>query len=63
MGRKKCEAKVVCRNPECRKSNFLTDGKKLRKRKFIICSDCGEKNEIIVKGNGKIKICFSPSLA
>ncbi len=63
MGRKKSEAKVVCRNSECGKVIFLTDGKSLKKKKAIKCPHCGAKNRVVVKKNGKIKIYFSPQLA
>ena len=62
MGRKKSEAKVVCRNPECGKVIFLTDGRSLKKKRFVLCPHCGVKNQVIVKTNGKIKIYFSPQL-
>jgi len=63
MGKKKCEAKVICRNPKCKKVIFLTDGKSLKKKKSIKCPHCEAKNEVTVKKNGKIKIFCMPQLA
>ena len=63
MGRKKSEAKVTCKNSECGKVIFLTDGKSLKKKRSILCPHCGVKNKVQVKKNGRIRIHFSPQLA
>ena len=58
MGKKKCEAKVVCRG--CGKVIFLTDGKPLCKKKKVKCPHCEAKNKVIVGKNGRIKLyCVS----
>ena len=56
MSKKKCEAKVRCRNRKCKKVIFLTDGHPLSSKRKIDCPHCGYENQVEMKKNGKIRI-------